>query len=141
MEEAMPLLPHAPRHRPSMRRRRKTELHRQARAPILVPQALAGGCRTRAVPILRQALTADIPARERTVVTPLRARTAAMPQQVRTVETRQVRTAAMPQQARTEETPLAQTGAGPLARAGVPLEQTPVEVPAREERERQPLAG
>ena len=137
----MPLLPHAPRHRPSMRRRRKTELHRQARAPILVPQALAGGCRTRAVPILRQALTADIPARERTVVTPLRALIAEMPQ-VRTAGTPQrARTAAMPPQARTVETLRAQTGAGPLARAGVPLEQTPVEVPAREERERQPLAG
>jgi len=120
------LLLHTPRHRPSMRRRRKTELHPQARAPILAPPALIAETPrelTEEMPLLAliaempQVRTAGTPQQARTAVTPLRARTAAMPQQVRTVETPQARTEAEP------------------------LEQTPVEVPTLEERKHQPLGG
>ena len=86
---------------------------------------------TEEMPLL--ALTAEIPARGRTTGTPLPGQTVEMPQ---------ARTAGIPlPEGQTVETLRVQTAGTPLARAGVPLEQTPVEVPAREERERQPLAG
>jgi len=125
-----------------MRRRRKTELHPQARTPILAPPALIAETPrelTEEMPLLaliaemQQVRTAGTPQQVRTAVTPLRARTAAMPQQVRTVETPLGRTEET-QQVRTVETPLARTVAEPL-------EQTPVGVPTREERERQPPGG
>ena len=116
-----------------MRRRRKTELHPQARAPILAPPALIAETPrelTEEMPLL--ALIAEMP-QVRTAVTPLQVRTAVTPQQVRTVETPLARTEET-QQVRTVETPLARTEAEPL-------EQTPVEVPTREQRERQPPGG
>ena len=118
MEGQKALPQRTPRHRPSMRRPRKTELRPRALTPMQVLPALIAETRrvlTEEMPLL--ALTAEIPARGRTVEPPPRAPRAEPPLRVAEAEPqprvakvearRQVLTAEpRPRVARVEPTPL-----------------------------------